>query len=47
MSFRQALGWGIALAVILALVVVFFVFGRYVRPVLDARPGEVWLSNSS
>jgi hypothetical protein len=30
----QAWGWGLAFAVIIALVVLFFVFGRQVRPIL-------------
>jgi hypothetical protein len=44
---RQALGWFIALAAVLALVILFFVFGRHVRPVLGARPGEAWPISSS
>ena len=44
---RQMLGWFIAFAAILALVILFFVYGRHVRPVLGARPGEAWLTSSS
>jgi len=44
---RQTLGWFIALAAILALVILFFVYGRHVRAVLGARPGEVWPTSSS
>jgi hypothetical protein len=31
---RQAVGWSVAFAVILALVVLFFIYGRQVRPAL-------------
>jgi hypothetical protein len=39
--------WGAALLIIAALVVLFFVFGRQVAPVLGAWPGEAWHTSSS
>ena len=32
---RQALGWGIAFAVILALLALFFLYGRQLKPLLN------------
>ena len=34
MTPRQAVGWGVAFAVILVLIVLFFIYGPQVRPVL-------------
>ena len=47
MTPRQVLGWGVAFLVILVLVILFFLFGRQVRPVLGALPAEAWLKNLS
>lgn len=44
---RQALGWGIAFLVIIALVVLFFLYGRQVRPVLGVLPLEAWPNSLS
>ncbi len=44
---RQALGWGIAFLIVIALVVLFFLYGREVRPVLGALPLEVWPNSLS
>jgi hypothetical protein len=43
----QALGWGLAFLVIAVLVILFFIFGRQVRPLLGARTVSAWLTNSS
>ena len=47
LSIRQLLGWGIVFAIIVALVVVFFLFGRQVVPLVGALPGEEWLTSLS
>jgi antibiotic biosynthesis monooxygenase (ABM) superfamily enzyme len=47
MTPRQALGWGMAFLVIVVLVVLFFLFGRQVRPVLGALPIEAWPTSLS
>jgi hypothetical protein len=44
---RQALGWGIAFLVIIALVVFFFLYGRQLRPVLGVLPLETWPNSLS
>ncbi len=44
---RQAVGWGLAFLVILALVVLFFIYGRQVRPILGTLPTGVWPTNLS
>ena len=44
---RQELGWGIAFFVIIILVVLFFLYGRQVRPVLGVLPLEVWPNSLS
>ncbi len=38
----QVAGWGIAFAVILALLVLFFTHARVVRPLLGQGPEVVW-----
>ena len=43
----QAVGWGIAFVVILALILMFFLYGRQVRPILSVRPAGAWLKNLS
>lgn len=47
MTPRQVLGWGVAFLVIVVLVILFFLFGRQVRPVLGGLPAEVWLKSLS
>ncbi len=42
---RQAAGWLVAFAIIAALVVVYFLFGRHVRPILGVLPGAPWLTS--
>ena len=44
---RQVVGWGLTFLAILALIILFFMYGRQVRPILGARPQGVWLTNSS
>jgi hypothetical protein len=44
---RQAIGWGIAFLVIIVLVVLFFIFGPQVRPVLGVLPHEAWPNSLS
>jgi hypothetical protein len=39
---RQAVGWGIAFVIIVLLVLLFFLYGRQVRPVLSTLPAEAW-----
>ena len=38
----QAVGWGLALLAIVVLVILFFLYGRQVRPILGAGPQGVW-----
>ena len=42
MTGRQMLGWGIAFFLIIVLVVLFFLYGRQVRPVLGSLLLEAW-----
>ena len=44
---RQVIGWGIAFLVIIVLVVLFFLFGPQVRPVVSALPHEAWPNSLS
>jgi len=41
----QAIGWTVALLLIALLVVLFFLYGDEVRPVLGALPGTSWLTS--
>lgn len=43
----QAAGWLVAFLIIALLIVLFFVNGKQVRPILGVRPGEAWQQNSS
>ena len=48
LSWRQAVGWSAAFLIVALLVILFFLYGRQVRPMLDALPpGEAWLPSSS
>jgi hypothetical protein len=48
LSGRQAIGWSVALLIVVLLVILFFLYGRQVRPMLGALPpGEAWLPSSS
>ncbi len=49
LSGRQAIGWSVALLIVVLLVILFFLYGRQVRPMLGAQlpPGEAWLPSSS
>lgn len=47
MTGRQILGWGIAFLLVIVLVVLFFLYGRQVRPVLGSLPLEVWPNSLS
>jgi hypothetical protein len=40
-------GWALAFLVILALVVLFFIYGRQVRPILSLPPTSTWPTNLS
>jgi hypothetical protein len=44
---RQAVGWGTAILVIVVLVILFFIYGRQVRPALGRMPTGSWLTNLS
>jgi hypothetical protein len=44
---RQAVGWGLAFLIILVLILLFFKYGRQVRPILGERPAGAWLTNLS
>jgi hypothetical protein len=47
-SGRQAIGWSVAFLIVVLLVVLFFLYGRQVRPMLGALPpGEAWLPSLS
>lgn len=43
----QAAGWGAAFLVILVLIILFFLNGRQVRPILGALPAGAWPTNLS
>jgi hypothetical protein len=44
----QAVGWSVAFLIVVLLVILFFLYGRQVRPMLSALPpGEAWLPSSS
>ncbi|HEY2804914.1 MAG TPA: hypothetical protein VGI92_03560 [Gemmatimonadales bacterium] len=47
LSARQFVGWALAFLVIIVLIVLFFIYGRQVRPVLGALPLEAWPKNLS
>lgn len=47
LTVAQALGWGIAFLIVLFLIVLFFLYGRQVRPVLGTLPLEVWPTSLS
>ena len=47
MTPKQAVGWGVAFLVIVALIIAFFLYGRQVRPMIGALPAEAWLTNLS
>ncbi|MFI5281218.1 MAG: hypothetical protein ACHQU1_12045 [Gemmatimonadales bacterium] len=48
LSGRQAIGWSVAFLIVVLLVILFFLYGRQVRPMLSALPpGEAWLPSSS
>ena len=38
----QAFGWGLAFLVIVVLVILYFLYGRQVRPVLGAAAVDAW-----
>lgn len=42
MTSRQALAWGATFLVVIGLVILFFVYGRQVPPVLGALPEIAW-----
>jgi hypothetical protein len=47
MTGRQVVGWGIAFLLIIVLVVLFFLYGRQVRPVLGSLPLGAWPNSLS
>lgn len=47
LTIRQVVGWGLVFAVIVALVICFFLYGRQVVPLVGALPGEEWLTSWS
>jgi hypothetical protein len=49
LSWRQAIGWTVAFLIVVLLVILFFLYGRQVRPMLGLAlpPGEAWLPSSS
>jgi len=48
LTVRQVVGWSVAFLIIVVLVILYFVYGQKVRPVLGSAPsGEVWLASSS
>jgi hypothetical protein len=48
LSGRQAIGWSVAFLVVALLVILFFLYGRQVRPMVSVLPpGEAWLPSSS
>lgn len=44
---RQIVGWGLAFLVIIILIVLFFIYGRRVHPLLGALPLEAWQTSLS
>ena len=46
-SVKQAIGWALAFLVIIVLIVLFFIYGRQVHPMLGALPAEAWLTSLS
>ena len=38
----QAVGWGLAFLAIVVLVILYFLFGRQVRPLLGAAAVDAW-----
>ena len=47
MTVRQVVGWGLAFLVIIILIVLFFIYGRRVHPILGALPLEAWQTRLS
>ena len=49
LSGRQAIGWSVAFLIVALLVILFFLYGRQVHPMLGVAlpPGEAWLPSSS
>ena len=47
LSLRQLIGWGVAFAVVLALIILFFLFGRQVAPLVNGLPQGEWLKSWS
>ena len=49
LSAGQIIGWSVAFLIVVLLVVLFFLYGRQVRPMLGLAlpPGEAWLPSSS
>ena len=47
LTLRQVIGWGLAFLVIIVLVVLFFILGPQVRPVLGVLPHEAWPNSLS
>jgi hypothetical protein len=48
LSGRQAIGWSLAFLIVALLVILYFLYGRQVRPVLGLLPpGEAWLPSLS
>jgi hypothetical protein len=47
MTVRQVVGWGLAFLVIIILIVLFFIHGRQVHPILGALPLEAWQTSLS
>jgi hypothetical protein len=49
LSGRQAVGWSVAFLIVVLLVILFFLYGRQVRPMLGLAlpPGGAWLPSSS
>lgn len=45
----QVIGWSVAFLIVVLLVILFFLYGRQVRPMLGLAlpPGEAWLPSSS
>ena len=46
-SVKQVIGWALAFLVIIILIVLFFIYGRRVHPMLGALPAEAWLTSLS
>lgn len=47
LTIRQLVGWGFVFAAILALVILFFLYGRQVVPLVSALPEIEWLKSWS